>query len=224
MKDLGSAKKVVINKDNTTIIEGSGKKADMKARCEQIRSQIEKTTSDYDREKLQERLAKLTGGVAVIRVGGATEIEVKERKDLVDDAFHATKAAAEEGIVPGGGVAFLRAISAVEAVRNKARGDEKIGVDIVEKALRAPTRQLVSNTGMEGDVVIEQILEKSGSYGFDVRKREYTDLVKAGIIDPAKVARVALESAASVAGLMLTTEVLVTDLKDEDKKIERSVR
>jgi len=226
LKDLGTAKKVVITKDNTTIIEGGGKKADIKSRSEQIRSQIEKTTSDYDREKLQERLAKLTGGVAVIRVGGATEIEVKERKDLVDDAFHATKAAAEEGIVPGGGVAFLRAISAVEQVVNKTKGDEKIGVEIVAKALRAPTRQLVNNGGGEGDVVVEQILEKSGAYGYDVRKREFTDMVKAGIIDPAKVARVALESAASVAGLMLTTEVLVTELKekDQDKKIERSIR
>ncbi|MGB2985073.1 MAG: chaperonin GroEL [Phycisphaerae bacterium] len=224
LKDLGSAKKIVVTKDDTTIIEGAGKKSDIKARCEQIRSQIEKTTSDYDREKLQERLAKLTGGVAVIRVGGATEIEVKERKDLVDDAFHATKAAAEEGIVPGGGVAFLRAIPAVTKARDRARGDEKIGVDIVGQALRAPTRQLVANAGGEGDVVIEQILEKSGAYGFDVQKSEFVDMVKTGIIDPAKVSRVGLESAASVAGLMLTTEVLVTELKDEEKKIEHAVR
>jgi chaperonin GroEL len=225
-KELGSAKKVVISKDTTTIIEGAGKKGDIKARCDQIRAQIEKTTSDYDREKLQERLAKLTGGVAVIRVGGATETEVKERKDLVDDAFHATKAAAEEGIVPGGGVAFLRAIAALENVRNKARGDDKIGIDIVAQALRAPTRQLVDNSGREGDVVVEQILEKSGNHGYNVSTGQFTDMVKAGIIDPAKVARVALESAASVAALMLTTEVLVTELKDEskDKVIERSVR
>ena len=217
---------MVITKDTTTIIEGAGKKGEIKARCDQIRAQIEKTTSDYDREKLQERLAKLTGGVAVIRVGGATEIEVKERKDLVDDAFHATKAAAEEGIVAGGGVAFLRAIPAVEAARSKARGDEKIGVDLILKALRGPTRQLVDNSGGEGDVVVEQILEKSGNNGYDVRKGEFTDMVKAGIIDPAKVARVALESAASVSGLMLTTEVLVTELKEKEEKapIERAIR
>jgi chaperonin GroEL len=224
LKDMGTAKKVVVNKDDTTIIEGSGKKSDIKARCDQIRSQIEKTTSDYDSEKLQERLAKLTGGVAVIRVGGATEIEVKERKDLVDDAFNATKAAAEEGIVPGGGVAFLRAISGVRKARDRARGDEKTGVDIVAAALRAPTRQIVCNAGGEGDVVVEQILEKSGAFGFDVRNLEFTDMVKAGIIDPAKVSRVALESAASVSGVMLTTEVLVTELKDEKKTIGGAIR
>jgi chaperonin GroEL len=224
LKELGSAKKVVVTKDDTTIIEGAGKKSDIKARCEQLRGQIEKTTSDYDREKLQERLARLTGGVAVIRVGGATEIEVKERKGMVDDAFNATKAAAEEGIVPGGGVAFLRAIASVVKARDRARGDEKIGVDVVAAALRAPTRQIVSNAGVEGDVVIEQILEKSGSYGFDVRKREFVDMVKSGILDPAKVARIALQSAASVAGVMLTTEVLVTELKDEKKAIIGAVR
>ncbi len=224
LKDMGSAKKIVVTKDDTTIIEGAGKKSNIKARCDQIRSQIEKTTSDYDCEKLQERLAKLTGGVAVIRVGGATEIEVKERKDLVDDAFNATKAAAEEGIVPGGGVAFLRAIPAVNKARERARGDEKIGIDIVATALRSPTRQIVCNSGREGEVVVEQICEKNGAQGFDVQKGEFVDMVKAGIIDPAKVARVALESAASVAGLMLTTEVLVTDLKDEKKAIENAVR
>ncbi|MBU0717807.1 MAG: chaperonin GroEL, partial [Planctomycetes bacterium] len=159
-----------------------------------------------------------------IRVGGATEIEVKERKDLVDDAFHATKAAAEEGIVPGGGVVFLRAIPAVAKARDKARGDEKIGVDIVLKALRAPTCQIATNSGREGEVIVERILEKTGAYGFDARKGEFTDMVKAGIIDPAKVARVALENAASIAGLLLTTEVLVTDLKDEDKEIKHAVR
>ncbi len=226
MKDLGTAKKVVITKDDATVIEGGGKKSDLKSRCDQIRSQIEKTTSDYDREKLQERLAKLTGGVAVIRVGGATEIEVKERKDLVDDAFHATRAAAEEGIVPGGGVAFLRAIPAVEKARDKARGDEKTGVDIVAKALRSPTRQIVCNGGREGDVVVEQILEKKGNFGFDARKGDFCDMVKCGIVDPAKVSRIALESAASVAGLLLTTEVLVTELKekDEGKAIAHAVR
>ncbi len=224
LNDTGTAKKIVVTKDNTTIIQGAGKKADIKARIEQIRGQIEKSTSDYDREKLQERLARLTGGVAVIRVGGLTEIDVKERKDLVDDAFHATKAAAEEGIVPGGGVAYLRAITAVDKARDKVRGDAKIGVDIVRKALRAPTRQIADNAGCEGDVIVEQILEKSGNFGYDARKGEFVDMVKAGIIDPAKVSRVALENAASIAGLMLTTEVLVTDLKEEEKKIEHAVR
>ncbi len=225
-KDLGSAKKVVITKDNTTIIEGAGKKTEIKARCEQIRGQIEKTTSDYDCEKLQERLARLTGGVAVIRVGGATEIEVKERKDLVDDAFHATKAAAEEGIVPGGGVAFLRAIQAVEKTRDKARGDEKTGVSIVADSLRAPACQIVANSGRDGEVIVEQILEKSGNYGFDACKGEFCDMVKCGIVDPAKVSRIALQSAASVAGLLLTTELLVTELKEKDqaKPIADAVR
>lgn len=222
--DLGTARKIVITKDTTTIIEGAGKDEDIKARCSQIKAQIEKSTSDYDKEKLQERLAKLTGGVAVIKVGGATEIEVKERKDLVDDAFHATKAAAEEGIIPGGGVAFLRAIEAVKKSRDKATGDEKIGVDIIAEALRAPTRQICTNAGLEGDVIVEQILEKSGNEGYDARKGEFTDMVKSGIIDPAKVARVALESAASVSGIMLTTEVLVTDLKDKDKAVAQAVR
>ena len=223
-KELGTAKKVVITKDSTTVIEGAGKKGDIKARCEQIRTQIEKTTSDYDREKLQERLAKLTGGVAVIRVGGATEMEVKERKDLVDDAFHATRAAVEEGIVPGGGVALLRSIGAASKTRDKARGDEKLGVDIILAALRAPARQIVNNTGAEGDVIVEQILEKSGNFGYDARQGEFCDMIKSGIIDPAKVVRVALESAASVAGLLLTTEVLITELKDKDKAIEHAVR
>ncbi|MEK6674166.1 MAG: chaperonin GroEL [Planctomycetota bacterium] len=223
-KDMGTAKKIVIDKDCTTIIQGAGKKADTKARVEQIRAQIEKTTSDYDREKLQERLARLTGGVAVIRVGGATEIEVKERKDLVDDAFHATKAAAEEGIVPGGGVAFLRAIPAVLAAISKAKGDEKLGMEIVATALRAPTCQIVSNGGGEGEVIVEEILDNKGAYGYDARAHQFVDMVKAGIIDPAKVSRVALENAASVAGLMLTTEVMLTDLKDEDKKIQHSIR
>ncbi len=225
-KELGTAKKIVVTKDTTTLIEGAGKKSEIKARCEQIRSQIETTKSDYDREKLQERLARLTGGVAVVRVGGATEIEVKERKDLVDDAFHATKAAAEEGVVPGGGVALLRTIPAVEQVRGKVRGDEKIGVDIILKALRAPALQIVENTGREGAVVVDQILDKSGAFGFDSRKGEFMDMTKSGIIDPAKVVRIALESAASVSGLLLTTEVLVTDLKkdDEAKKIPNAVR
>ncbi len=217
LSDMGQARKIVIGKDTTTIIQGAGKKNEVKARCDQIRNQIEATTSDYDREKLQERLARLTGGVAIIRVGGQTEIDAKERKDLVDDAFHATKAAKEEGIVAGGGVALLRAIPAVEKARNNARGDEKIGIDIIIKALRLPTRQICINAGFEGDVIVEQILEKSGRAGFDAGKGEIVDMFKAGIIDPAKVVRTALESAASVAGLLLTTDVMLTDLKDKKK-------
>ena len=226
ISDLGRAKKVVVDKDSCTIIQGAGKKADIRARCDQIRNQIEKSTSDYDREKLQERLAKLTGGIAVIRVGGATETAVKERKDLVEDAFHATRAAIEEGIVPGGGVVYLRALDAVAKVRDRARGDEKLGVDIVRRALEAPARQIAENAGEDGAVIVEQIKEKGGNWGFDARSREMVDMVKAGIIDPAKVARVALQNAASVAGLLLTTEVLVTDLKekDKDKQIAGAVR
>ncbi len=224
LSNLGRAKKIVIDKDATTIIEGAGSKADIKARCDEIRTQIEKTTSDYDSEKLQERLAKLVGGVAVIRVGGANEIEVKERKDLVDDALNATKAAVEEGVVPGGGTVFLKVQDNVEAVRSKAKGDEKTGVDIVMRALEAPTRQICENTGVDGAVIVEAIREKGGMCGYDARKHEFVDMMKAGIIDPAKVARVALQNAASVASLMLTTEVLVTDLKDEDKDIPGSVR
>jgi chaperonin GroEL len=226
LNDLGRARKLVVTKDNTTIIDGAGKKNEIKSRCDQIRNQIENTTSDYDREKLQERLAKLTGGVAVIRVGGATEVEVKERKDLVDDAFHATKAAAEEGVVPGGGVVYLRAIDAVTKAKAKASGEEAMGFDIIANALRAPARQIVTNSGVDGDVIVSQILEKSGSYGYDASAGEFTDMLKAGIIDPAKVSRIALENAASVAGLMLTTEVVVTELKDADEnaRIARSIR
>jgi len=218
VSQLGTAKKVVVDKDNTTVIEGAGKKKAIEARCDQIRALIEKTTSDYDREKLQERLAKLAGGVAVVRVGGATEVEVKERKDLVDDALHATKAAIEEGIVAGGGVAFLKAIDEVEKVREKVRGDEKVGVDIILKALESPTRQIVQNAGFDGAVVVDQIREKGGNYGFDARTGELVDMFKAGIIDPAKVSRSALQNAASVASVLLTTEVLVTELKEDEKK------
>jgi len=220
LSQLGRAKRVVVDKENTTIIQGGGKKAQINSRIEQIRGQIEKTTSDYDGEKLQERLAKLTGGVALINVGGATETEVKERKDLVDDAFHATKAAAEEGVVPGGGVVYIRALEAVDRARERARGDEKTGCDIVARALEAPARQIAQNSGCDGGVVISQIKAKSGAWGFDAVRGEFGDLVKAGIIDPAKVSRVALQNAASVAGLLLTTTVLVTELKDEDKEKE----
>ncbi len=217
LSQLGKAKRIVIGKDNTTIIEGEGTKASIKKRCEQIRNQIEKTTSEYDKEKLQERLAKLTGGVAVIKAGAPTETEMKERKDLLDDALHATKAAVEEGVVAGGGVTYLRAIEAVQKSRSKARGDEKVGYDIVADALKAPTRQIVDNGGREeGDVIVAQLLEKSGSQGYDAGKAEFVDMFKAGIIDPAKVARIALQNAASVSGLMLTTNVLIADLKDDE--------
>jgi chaperonin GroEL len=228
LDQLGQARKISINKDNTTIVEGAGKKKDLQARCDQIRGQIEKTTSDYDREKLQERLAKLTGGVAVIHAGAATETEMKARKDLLDDALHATRAAAAEGIVPGGGVVFLRAIGEVDKVRGKVRGDEKIGADIVARALRTPTQQIVDNSGAEGDVVVAQLLEKlekEKNIGYNANTGEFVDMLKAGILDPAKVARTALEMAASVAGLMLTTNVLVTDVKDEEEEpVAGSVR
>ena len=217
LDDLGSAKRVVVDKDNTLIVEGGGSKKEITARSEQIRMQIDKTTSDYDKEKLQERLAKLTGGVAVIRVGATTETEMKERKDLVDDALHATRAAAQEGIVPGGGVAFLRAIEAVEGGKRQAKADEKLGFEILAEALRAPTRQIVDNAGDDGEVVVAQILEnKSASYGYNAANGEYGDMFKLGIIDPAKVAKTALQNAASAIGLALTTDVLLTELKEKD--------
>jgi chaperonin GroEL len=216
LSDLGSAKRIVVDKDNTLIVEGAGKKKEIDGRAEQIRKQIEATTSDYDREKLEERLAKLTGGVAVIKAGAATETEMKERKDLIDDALHATKAAAEEGIVPGGGVAFLRAIEAVDNAKSKAKGDEKIGFEIVSEALRWPTRQIADNAGEDGEVVVDQILQnKNPSWGYNAATDEYVDMFKAGIIDPTKVARTALLNAASVSGLALTTEVLITELKEK---------
>jgi len=220
LSQLGQAKKIVVDKETTTIIEGAGRKKDITARCDQIRNQIEKTTSDYDREKLQERLAKLTGGVAVIKAGAATETEMKERKDLLDDALHATRAAAQEGVVPGGGIVFLRAIAEVEKARTKAKGDDKIGYDIVINALKAPTTQIVDNCGEQGDVIVAQLLEKGKNIGYDANTGQFVDMLKAGIIDPAKVARTALEMAASVAGLMLTTNVLVTELKEKDKDEE----
>ncbi len=223
LSQLGQAKRIVVNKDNTTIIEGAGKKKDVQARCDQIRAQIEKTTSDYDREKLQERLAKLTGGVAIIKAGAATETEMKERKDLLDDALHATRAATAEGVVPGGGVIFLKAIKEVEKEAAKVKGDERTGYQIVINALKAPTTQIVDNSGQPGDVVVAQLLERletEKNIGYDANSGEFVDMMKAGIIDPAKVARTALEMAASVAGLMLTTNVLITELKDEKKDEE----
>ena len=209
---LGRAKRIVIEKEKTTIVDGAGKKKDIEARVGQIKAQIEETTSDYDREKLQERLAKLAGGVAVIRVGGATEVEVKERKDRVDDAMHATRAAVEEGILPGGGVALLRATEALKRVRTQNE-DQKHGVEIVRKALSSPARQIVINSGEDGSVIVGKILEKDQyAFGFDAQDQEYGDLVKKGIIDPTKVVRQALQGASSVAGLLITTEAMVAEL------------
>ncbi len=208
---LGRAKKVVIDKENTTIVNGAGAKKDIEARAAQIKAQIEETTSDYDREKLQERLAKLAGGVAVIRVGGATEVEVKEKKDRVDDALHATRAAVEEGILPGGGVALLRALKALHGVKT-ANADQKAGVEIVRRAIQVPARQIVQNAGEDGSLIVGKLLENSSyNWGFNAATGEYQDLVKAGVIDPAKVVRTALQDAASVASLLITTEALVAD-------------
>ena len=213
---LGRAKRVSIDKENTTIVDGSGKKADIEARVKQIKAQIEETSSDYDREKLQERLAKLAGGVAVIKVGGATEVEVKEKKDRVDDALHATRAAVEEGIVPGGGVALLRSIKAIDALKVEDE-DQKVGVNIVRRALQAPARQIFQNAGEDGSVVVGKILENSKyNFGFNAQSGEYVDLVSAGVIDPAKVVRCALQDAASVAGLLITTEAMVADKPKKD--------
>ena len=223
LDQLGTAKKVTVDKDNTTVIEGAGDKADLQGRIAQIRKQIDTTTSDYDREKLQERLAKLTGGVAIIHVGGATETAMKERKDRVDDAFNATKAAAKEGYVPGGGVSFIRAIDAVEAARKKAKGDEKLGFDVIAAALEVPLRQIVQNAGGDGYVVVEKVREQAGSHGYNAGSGVYTDLAAAGIIDPALVSRTALQNAASVAGLMLTTNVLISDIEDEDTPVAGAV-
>ena len=218
LEDLGQAKRVTIDKDNTTIIEGAGKKADVQGRISQIRNQMEQSTSDYDKEKLQERLAKLTGGIAVINVGGATEAEVNERKALVEDALHATRAAVEEGIIPGGGVAFIRTIPKIGEIRKKLKGDEKIGADIVAKAIEAPLRQIASNTGEDGSVVVEEVKEKGTNIGFNANTCEYVDMLEKGIIDPTKVARSALQNAASIAGLMLTTEVMIAELKEDEEE------
>ena len=210
---LGRAKKVVVDKDNTTIVEGLGKGTDIKARVDQIKKQIEETTSDYDREKLQERLAKLSGGVAIIKVGAATEAAMKEKKDRVDDALHATRAAVEEGIVAGGGVAYLRCQKAIEAL--KLEGDEKVGADIISRAIEAPLRKLVANAGQEAALVIANVKKASGTNGYNVRTGEYADLFKCGVVDPAKVVRCALQNAASIAGLLLTTDCMVTDIPEK---------
>jgi chaperonin GroEL len=213
---LGRAKKVTIDKENTTLVDGSGKKADIEARVKQIKAQIEETTSDYDREKLQERLAKLAGGVAVIKVGGASEVEVKERKDRVDDALHATRAAVEEGIVPGGGVALLRASKVLETLKSDNE-DQKVGINIVRKALQAPARQIFTNSGEDGSVIVGKILENSKyAYGYNAQTHEYGDLYAQGVIDPTKVVRAALQDAASVAGLLVTTEAMIADVPKKD--------
>jgi chaperonin GroEL len=216
LEDLGRAKRVTIDKESTTIVEGEGKQADIQARVNQIRRQIEETTSDYDREKLQERLAKLAGGVAVINVGAATETEMKEKKARVEDALHATRAAVEEGIVPGGGVAFIRAQKALDNIKG-LEGDEKVGVQIVRRAIEEPTRQLADNAGQEGALIVQEVKARKGNEGYDVATGEYKDLVKAGIVDPTKVTRSALQNAASISGLLLTTEAIVTELPEKEK-------
>lgn len=218
---LGSADKIVVDKDATTVVGGAGKKATVKARVEQIRTQIEQSTSDYDKEKLQERLAKLTGGVAVIHVGASTETAMKEKKDRVEDALHATRAAVEEGIVPGGGVALVRAIEALDDV--KLKGDQKLARDLVRRAISAPLRQIATNAGLDGNVVLEETREKSGSKGMNVATGKWVDMFKDGIVDPAKVIRSALTHASSIVGLMLTTETVVTELKDEGDAVEGAV-
>jgi len=216
LKDLGRAKKVTIDKENTTIVDGVGKKDEIEARVKQIKAQIEESTSDYDREKLQERLAKLAGGVAVIKVGGATEVEVKERKDRVDDALHATRAAVEEGIVPGGGVALLRAIKSLESIKAD-NDDQKVGIQIVRKALQSPARQIAANAGEDGSVIVGKILEhKDYGYGYNAQSHEYGDLFKQGVIDPTKVVRCALQDAASVAGLLITTEAMIAEVPKKE--------
>jgi len=218
LSDLGKAGKVTVDKDNTTLIQGAGKKSAIQDRIAQIKKQVETTTSDYDREKLQERLAKLSGGVAIVRVGAATEAAMLEKKARVEDALHATRAAVEEGIVAGGGLAYLRAIPAVEAIREKLRGDEKAGVDIIARALEAPIRQIAKNSGVDGSVVAAEVKEKPATVGFDANVGEYVDMIKAGIIDPTKVCKQALQNAASLAGLLLTTETIVTEIKEEEDK------
>jgi chaperonin GroEL len=224
LADLGTAKVVTVEKENTTIIEGAGKKADIQGRISQIKQQIDGTTSDYDKEKLQERLAKLAGGVAVIKVGAATEPEMKEKKARIEDALHATRAAVEEGIVPGGGVALLRAKAAVEHATKNLEHDQKLGAEIILKAIEAPAKQIAENAGKNGAVIVAEILSnKNANYGYNARKGEFEDLVKAGVIDPAKVTRVALQNSASVAGLMLTVETMITDLKDDEKPIQGAV-
>ncbi len=217
LSDLGKAKRITVDKENTTIVEGAGKSSDIQGRVKQIRRQIDETTSDYDREKLQERLAKLAGGVAVINVGAATESEMKEKKMRVEDALHATRAAVEEGIVAGGGVALLRTGKAIDTLTATLEGDEKLGANIVRRAIESPLKQLCFNAGVEGAVVVQQVLTSKGSQGYNVATGQYEDLVKAGVVDPTKVSRIALQNAASIAGLLLTTEAIITDAPEKDK-------
>jgi chaperonin GroEL len=221
MQDLGRVKKVTIDKDNTTLVEGKGKNADIAARVSQIRAQIEETTSDYDREKLQERLAKLVGGVAVIKVGAATETEMKEKKARVEDAMHATKAAVEEGIVPGGGVAFIRAMPAVGRLKGD-NPDIQTGINIVRRALEEPMRQIANNAGAEGSVIVSEAKDREKAQGFDAYGMKWVDMFKAGIIDPTKVTRTALQNASSIASLMLTTEALINEVPEDEKKASMS--
>ncbi len=216
LADLGKAEKVVIDKDNTTIVNGSGKKGDILSRVNQIKAQIENTTSDYDKEKLQERLAKLSGGVAVLYIGAASEMEMKEKKDRVDDALHATRAAVEEGIVPGGGVAYIRAIEALDKLKNNNE-DEMTGIQIVKRAIEEPLRQIAANAGVEGSIVVQKVKEGKGDFGYNARTEQYENLLKAGVIDPTKVSRVALENAASIASMLLTTECVIVDKPKEEK-------
>ena len=227
LDQLGRAKQITIDKDSTTIVEGAGKKPEIQARIQQIRNQIEGTESEYDREKYQERLAKLTGGVAIISVGAGSEADMKQKKARVEDALHATRAAVEEGILPGGGVALLRCREVVEKARASAKGDEKIGVDIVLHSLSAPMKQIADNSGIDGSVVVDEVSQKPTNFGYDANAAKYVDMVKAGIIDPVKVVRSALSNAASIAGLMLTTEALVTNFDKDDKakqRVEGSIR
>jgi chaperonin GroEL len=215
LEDLGRAKHITVDKENTTIVEGSGKSSDIQGRVGQIRRQIEETTSDYDREKLQERLAKLAGGVAVINVGAATETEMKEKKARVEDALHATRAAVEEGIVPGGGVALIRAQKVLDTL--KLHGDEQVGLEIIRRAIEAPLRQLATNAGKEGALIVQEVKKGKGNEGYNVATDEYVDLVKAGVVDPTKVTRSALQNAASISGLLLTTEVTISDVPEKEK-------
>jgi chaperonin GroEL len=216
LEDLGRAEKITINKDNTTIVNGAGDSAAIAARVSQIKVQIENTTSDYDREKLQERLAKLSGGVAVLYIGAATEVEMKEKKDRVDDALHATRAAVEEGIVPGGGVSLIRAIAGLENLKGENE-DENTGIQIVRRALEEPLRQIVANAGGEGSIVVQKVMEGKDDFGYNARTEKYENLIAAGVIDPKKVSRVALENAASIASMILTTECVLSEIKEDEK-------
>jgi chaperonin GroEL len=219
LNDLGRAKRITIDKENTTIVEGAGSPADIEGRVRQIRTQVEETTSDYDREKLQERLAKLVGGVAVINVGAATESEMKEKKARVEDALNATRAAVEEGIVPGGGVAYIRALAALEKLESEAEGDQRIGIRIIKSALEAPMRYIASNAGAEGSIVVQSVRSLKTNEGYDANNDTYGDMLEKGIIDPTKVTRTALQNAASIAGLLMTTEALVTEIPEKEDKM-----